>query len=207
VRLADAKPGQVVRNTGNKRFYRFERPEDGRSRIRPLEHFPNGLLVPKAADTTVSPDLKVVLVGPWHDHMVILGRPEKTCEQYEAEHAELQARLAGLLQIDSAIERDARGSYSKGSHANRIRAVRERIEALERGLADVTDIPVIELSDEPFRFTAGQLVLLPSGRPARVTQVANKGKQVLCRTQAHGEQLIPTLSLSKIDSRWTATVA
>ena len=53
MRLGSAEPESVVKNVGNGSFYRFERPDRGRARIRPLELFPNGRLIAKPADTLV----------------------------------------------------------------------------------------------------------------------------------------------------------
>lgn len=173
--LVEARADQVVRNRKNSSYYRFVGPVDQRVRIRPLELFPNGLLIEKTADTIVDADLEVDAIGMWSDEFFVedsrTARLQGSCE------VELKQKLLDLVALEAeyqVIDPSAHGG--KGSHANKIKAVAGRIAALERGLAERTgEVRTAERQVEPEIpvFADRSLVQLPSGLPALVMETFN----------------------------------
>lgn len=176
MRLSDSHPGDVVQNIANSNFYRYERPEQDRARIRPLELFPNGLLIAKPTDTIVAAGLEVEHIGQWSEGLVIAGARGRSREVYERERERLQSQLRVLEAEAVLIPPNRRGSY-----ANRLKAVRSRLEALERGLEDLgtepLQIDMHQLSVPAFRFK--QLVVMPSGQLARFLGLLPVEQQLL----------------------------
>lgn len=189
MRLIEATPDSVVSNCRNHAFYRFDRAEDrGRARIRPLELFPSGLLIPKPTPTTVSGDLEVDLIGAWSDDMVVQGTPSRTQEQYRTE---LDAEIARLVELQEAYELlppGGVGKQSRGSWANKIKNCQSRIEVLRRGLdyvPEATEQAHAAATEIVASYKRQQLVQLPSGRPAKVVSLSSlrgrSGEQRLVR--------------------------
>lgn len=177
--LNQATTNQVVRNVKNGSHYRVDRPEKSRIRIRPLELFPTGLLVPKPTDTLVAPDIAVLLVGIWFEGMRVEGRPSATAEAYERELAERRAQLVQLMEGYEALPINGKGVQSRGSWANKINNCRARIEVLEQGLA--TPEPrakVLKVRDSGPGFGRGSHVLLPSGRVGQVMSLDSRRQMV-----------------------------
>lgn len=160
MQLSESHPGDVVRNTGNRNYYRFIGPEEDRARIRPLECFPNGLLVAKPTDTIVAADIGVERVGPWSDGLVVADGKGRSRSHYEKERGQMEAQLEVLEAEALTIP-----PKQRGSHANRVKAVRTRLVALRRGLEDLgteplqIDMRAISLP----AFKCKQSVVMPSG--------------------------------------------
>lgn len=177
MRLAEAGAEEVVQNAGNRSFYRMVRPEGNRARIRPLELFPNGLLIEKPTDTIVEADLEVRFVAIWTSDLVVAHQGEgRSRRAYERELAKLEAKLDGLLE---EYRRLAPGQ--RGSHANKVKACQRRILVIRRGLEirEVnTDRPPLETT---LAFRVRQAVQLPSGKPAVVLNAVGAGFQVAAR--------------------------
>lgn len=179
MKLSDATAGLVVRNDRNGSYYRFERSEGDRSRIRPLEHFPNGLLIPKPAPTTVSASLEVSALSPWHDgdyrvHEAVAPRvAAKRREKYETTLAQCVVEVESLRVEYEALPVDGIGKESRGSHQNKIKAVETRIDAIQRGLAEHDPAEALECVQDVMaprpEFGIHDLVQVPSGYPALVT--------------------------------------
>lgn len=185
MKLGTAEQGQVVRNVGNGSHYRFERPEKSRARIRPLELFPNGLLIPKPTDTLVDPGLEVLLIGLWQEGLTVEGKPTHGRRTYEQE---LERREADLIDLRAAYEllpTDGKGKLSRGSWANKIKNCEGRIAVLRQGLAEITGVAMLATvqQDAP-TFRLRQLVQLPSGWPAQVERI--DGGQITVFTQYKG---------------------
>lgn len=169
--LVEAHAEQVVQNRKNRSYYRFIGLTEQRVRIRPLELFPNGLLIEKTADTIVGSDLEVDVVGDWDDEFFVDdARAEKlltSCQQ------ELDRKRGELVVLEAEYETiDPNAHGGRGSHANKIKAVAGRVVALERGLAKRTSKPVavaeIIKQSVAATFADRSLVQLPSGLPAMV---------------------------------------
>jgi len=185
LKLIDSTPDDVVCNAKNHSHYRFAGPEKSRARIRPLELFPNGLLIPKPTDTIVDPTIEVHRVGPWHEGMLVEGRPDHSRAKYEAELAEKQALLIELQEQYDMLPQAGTGKKSRGSWANKIKNCAARVETLQAGLAQIdqrqrerTQVEVVSAAIQ-----AAQLVQLPSGRPARVQAITGGMALVACRYQ------------------------
>lgn len=179
MRLGSATDGDVLKNESNGSYYRFERLERGKARIRPLELFPNGRLLPKPVDTTVSTELAVLMVGRWAEGMRVDGRPSRPRARYEAELEARQRDLVDLRLLYEALPVNGVGKQSRGSWMNKVKNVEQRIAAIEAGLADVTGEALAAPVDEArsgAAFHARDVVLLPSGRPGLVVIVTTHGK-------------------------------
>lgn len=171
MRLGSATDGDVVQNVNNGSFYRFERVERGKARIRPLERFPNGRLLPKPVDTLVDAGLTVARVGPWHEGMAVEGKPTHARPHYEAELRITLGKLAILEAEYELLPVGGTGKQSRGSHMNKLNNARARIETLSLGLAD-PDGAEVERAAPPEldpRFRRRDVVLLPSGQPGQIT--------------------------------------
>lgn len=169
MKLSAAREGQVVRNANNGSHYRYERPEKGRIRIYPLEHFPNGLLIAKPTPTIIDPDIDVVLVGQWHPDMVVAGKPTHSRAKYEAELSRREVELVELLAAYDELPVNGKGKQSRGSHQNKIKNCRSRVGVLQRGLEERTEVAVlVEAETVGLAFRAHDIVQLPSGLPAKV---------------------------------------
>lgn len=189
MRLAAAAPGHVVRNSANGRFYLFEHMERGRARIYPLELFPNGLLIPKPAPTLVEADMQVVQVGPWEDGLVVEGKPSNDRAAYEQELLRVELELQSLLEAYDELPRDGKGKLSRGSHANKIRAKKIRIDALRRGLGLAGRAPAPSKAEPELEWPRERDgVQLPSGLPAIVLALRPVGDAIYarCRTSLRG---------------------
>lgn len=184
MRLADSRENTVVRNRNNKSFYRFVRPEGDRIRIRPLELFPNGLLIEKSADTIVAGDLEVDVVGLWSDAFYVLEpAAEKLRLKYEVE---LIAQTGELESLQMQME--TLNPKKRGSHANKIKAVQRRVDSIQAGLAmpEKDSIPnalkeaLGKQAKETFAvsFKERDLVQLPSGIAGMVTQTRRKSATI-----------------------------
>jgi hypothetical protein len=171
MRLGGASQDDVVQNTGNRSFYRFERLERGRARIRPLELFPNGRLMPKPTDTLVDADLVVALVGPWAESMVVEGAPTHGRAHYEKELQERVELLSSLEADYDLLPKNGVGRQSRGSWANKVKNCKARIETLQAGLAEPeagAEIRRAAREDGPADLGLRDLVQLPSGRPGLI---------------------------------------
>lgn len=208
MRLSDANSGEVVRNLGNDNFYRYERPSEGRARIRPLELFPNGLLVAKPVDTIVSAEIVVELVGQWSEGMVVSGIKGRGRELYEQERRAVQEQLL-VLEAESVLI----PPKNRGSFANRVKAVKTRLTALEAGLEDIGTEPIqidMALLTLP-GFKLRQVVAMPSGQPAQFLGFLPQGQQLLatvaCKIDGSVAMLqIDPQALRPYDCRFMATV-
>lgn len=210
MRLAEGREGEVVRNRRNGSYYRYERPEANRTRIRPLELFPNGLLIPKSADTIVESTLEVDRIGRWCDEFFV-DEPsaEKLRDTYSTELQQKREELVVLEAEMATIDPNKHGG--RGSHANKIKAVVRRVESLERGLAERSkDVKVISSSDEQTedRFKPKQLVQLPSGLPGIIVGAVGTQVSVGMKTPT-GQKLVRPLDpsvLRPLEHRYLATV-
>lgn len=168
MKLSEAKQNDVVRNMANESFYRYERTAEdgsGRSRIRPLEIFPNRRLIAKPTDTIVQSDIEVELVGPWHDDMVVSKGRGKSRQTYEKERDRLVTHLVELQEEALVIL-----PRQRGSHANRVKAVESRLTSLDRGLENLGTeeaTPTTSMAIPTSEFVCKQIVTLPSGAPAQ----------------------------------------
>lgn len=171
MRLEQAREDQVVRNTRNGHFYRFVRREGRRVRIRPLELFPNGLLQEKTTDTIVEADLDVVLVGDWTTDLFVKVRFGKTRATFERELQKLKDKLQ-VLEAEALVI----PPKERGSHANKLKSVVNRVKVLERGLQEAPDASftaINEAEKEAPDFQVGQQVVTPSGRLATIAGPVN----------------------------------
>jgi hypothetical protein len=178
MKLSDASEHDVVRNTSNGSYYRYSRPEKSRARIRPLELFPNGRLIPKPTDTLVDADLEVQLVGPWHVDMVVEGAPTHSRKHYEAELVDCTEYLAFLEVEYEKLPNGGVGTLSRGSWANKLKNCRARIEALQAGLASPDGTVRIErpLTEQPLPdLTVRDVVQMPSGQPGLIVDFMQVG--------------------------------
>lgn len=168
-----------MRNTANGSHYRFERIEAGRVRIRPLELFPNGLLIAKPTPTTVDPDIDVIVVGAWTEQMVVEGKPSSSRRVYENELVRLEGELVELEAAYLLLPVNGKGKESRGSWANKVKCCRARIETLKLGLGFVDATAKLEVRAEPedIAFEKDQIVQLPSGRAATVDGFQPMGDQ------------------------------
>lgn len=175
MRLGTAEDGDVVRNVSNGSFYRFGRLERGRARIRPLEHFPNGRLIPKPMDTLVDAGLTVQAVGPWHDGMAVEG-PTRPRLRYESELTDLRGRLIELEAGYAELPVNGTGRLSRGSWMNKIKNARARIATVEAGLAPTEALAEAVVQDAAGpAIRARDVVLLPSGRLGLVMSTNGRG--------------------------------
>ena len=189
MRLSTVGPGQVVKNVNNGSFYLTEQMERGRMKIRPLELFPNGMLISKPAPTLVDADIEVMLVGPWADGMVVEGKPSRSRADYEQELLCARRDLGVLEQEYDELPRDGRGKLSRGSHANKLRAKRLRIDALHQGLGLAGRSPAPTQAQSAVTWPHVQTaVQLPSGLPAVVVGLRPVGDTMYarCRTRVRG---------------------
>lgn len=178
MRLADAQHGEVVQNTANRSFYRMEGTEQGRARIRPLEVFPNGLLLEKPTDTTVAPDLEVSSCGMWAEEFTVqTDVPRKTRRTYERELDRKQEELAMLVEEAKTIP--AKG---RGSHANKVKAAESRVGTLLRGLEERPEGMVEEalpVRPQTKKFRMREIVQMPSGLAAMIVGYNERIDRVL----------------------------
>jgi hypothetical protein len=197
MKLASARSGHVVRNTKNGSHYRFERLERGKARIFPLELFPNGLLIAKPTPTLVEPDLDVLAVGAWVEGMVVEGAPSHSRRVYENELVRLEGEIVVLRAEYEALPKGGTGKQSRGSFANKVKNVERRIATLKQGLGFVegrrihTAAVVVASAD----FERGQLVQVPSGRPAKVMgfQAMGDSTYVKVKTMFKGAPVMAAL--------------
>jgi hypothetical protein len=195
MRLSAASEGQVVRNTGNGSFYRFEREERSRARIRPLEHFPNGRLIPKTTDTLVPPDIEVVVIGFWREEMVVEGGPVHTRSHYEDELREREATLIWLEAEYEKLPVNGTGKQSRGSWANKVKNCRARIAVLHAGLGetDGQQIDAVQPEAQGSNLTPRDLVQLPSGHPALI--LALDAGNAMVRTRHGSSRLVAPIPI------------
>ncbi len=199
-----------MRNCRNGSYYRYERPEKSRSRIRPLELFPNGLLIPKSADTIVEPKLEVKLVGRWTDEFFVEPTmPEKVKSAFAEELDHKRVQLAELEAQMATVDPNAHGG--RGSHANKIKAVARRVESLERGLVARPKDTAIQKGatvKTTCAFKLRDYVQLPSGLPAIVLGTEGQSVQIgtKTRTGAVLKQPVPAQMLRPLEHRHLATV-
>lgn len=170
MKLASVQAGVVVRNTRNGSFYRFEKMEKGKARIWPLELFPTGLLISKPTPTLIDQEIEVEVVGPWHDRMVVEGKPSHSRRVYENELVKLRAKLVELQRDYANLPVGGKGKLSKGSWANKLKNVQMRMETLKLGLGFSGDdtamrVPTVKVK-HPFKLQG--YVLTPSGGRGRV---------------------------------------
>lgn len=177
--LQAVAPMRVVENASSGKFYRTTSShQDGKSRIRPLELFPTGILIPKCMDTLVESDIEVHDRCRWADSVRIDGRPSHSRDQYEHELVEKLELLKQLNAEYELLPRNGRGRLSRGSHANKILACSRRIEVLYQGLG---------LRDEPkptiCGFEPGARVILPSGLIGKFELAVELGQTVYGRVR------------------------
>lgn len=214
MKLGDGTHGDVVRNRRNGSYYRYEQPESLRTRIRPLELFPNGRLIPKSADTIVESTLEVDLVGRWPEDeeigfFVDDDGAERLRQPAEAELTRKQEELTTLEAEMLTIDPNAHGG--RGSHANKIKAVARRVESLENGLAKRSKDVKLAVSlaeDAGPAWATKSIVQLPSGLPAIVLGAIGNQVNIATKTSAGmviNRSLDPSL-LRPIEHRHLATV-
>jgi hypothetical protein len=205
MQLAECESGDVVQNQANRNFYRYERPESDRSRIRPLELFPNGLLVAKPTDTIVEADLLVRFVARWQDPLFVQVQPgdarkRRTCE------IERERKMTELAKLQA--EAEVIDPKQRGSHANKVKAVITRLDALNRGLMEAPDNG-LAVTDEPMppRFQLKQVVQLPSGAAAMFmgSVQTSLGSLATVRNAVGSFHVAPEV-LAPIEHRWMSTV-
>ncbi len=183
MKLSTAQPGQVVRNTKNGSFYRFERIERSRARIFPLELFPTGLLLAKSTPTLVDGDIDVAVIGAWIEDMVVEGSPTHSRKVYEKELICEQIRLVELRVAYAELPPSGTGKFSRGSWANKVKNCAMRVDMLQRGLGFVpttTATVTVESTALPL-FARNQLVQVPSGRIAKVMKLVPMGDTTYAR--------------------------
>lgn len=184
MKLSESKTGDVVKNSANSNFYRYEAPAEDRARIRPLELFPNGLLIAKPTDTIVAADIDVEYIGTWSDGLQVSGVKGRKRELYEAERQQLILQLQVLEAEALVIEPNRRGS-----HANRVKAAQTRLAALNRGLEDLGTEPMqidMALLKVP-AFKLKQTVVMPSGTLARFLGLLPQDNQLLATVMCRKE--------------------
>lgn len=196
MKLADSREDIVVRNRNNKSFYRFVRPEAERIRIRPLELFPNGLLIEKSADTIVAGDLQVDVIGEWQEWFFV-NEPAagRLRSKYEIELTVQQEKLIVLME-----ELETLDPKRRGSHANKVKAVERRVKSIQNGLGSRS--PDVQIFETLFAgpggrkkitkvlFSPKDLIALPSGITGMVTRCRGNKATIAC--EIHGEiQHIP----------------
>jgi hypothetical protein len=198
MKLGSATDGDVVQNVSNRSFYRFARLERSRARIRPLEHFPNGRLIPKPTDTLVDADLVVALVGPWSEGMVVEGSPTHQRPHYEKELQERVELLSHLEAAYEALPRGGTGRQSRGSWANKVNNCRARVATLQAGLEELdegTRVQKAAKEKAPPVLALRDLVQLPSGRPGLILSFERVGgiryAHVRTRLPATGQMVAP----------------
>lgn len=196
MKLASAQAGQVVRNATNGSHYRFDCLERSKARIRPMELFPTGLLIPKPTDTLVQPDLEVVLIGAWHEDMTVEGKPSHSQVAYEVELAQRREAIVLLEAAYEELPQNGKGKLSRGSWANKIKNCKSRITTLERGLGlddggPVTTPQHVQVAAIVPDYSSGDLVQVPSGRPALVlaTTITAGAAYAQVRTAFEGRAL------------------
>lgn len=189
MQLRDATAGQVVRNCRNLRFYRYIRAEGQRVRIRPLELFPNGLLQEKTTDTIVESDLEVELVGDWSEGLYIESKGGRGRVAYERELARLVEQEEALLAEAETID-----PKERGSHANKVKSVVDRLKVVRQGLAEPPeDRKLCKVrKDRKGASVVATSMQLPSGLPARVLGV----KRDVAQIEVKGPSGILNLELS-----------
>lgn len=196
MQLSDSSAGDVLRNLSNSSFYRFERPERDKVRIRPLELFPNGLLIAKSTDTLVNSDLVVELIGTWSDGMVVTGVRGRSRATYEKELEQCTLQLE-VLEAEILVAHERPGGL--GSHMNRVKASRNRIRALKAGLEDLQIEPIQidmgQMTAPPFKLK--QVVVMPSGLPALFLGLLPQQGHLLATvaTRALGSKQMLTLQI------------
>lgn len=176
VKLSEASEGDVVKNKRNGSYYRYEHPESNRTRIRPLELFPNGLLIPKSADTIVESNLEVEMMGQWSEEFYVQDESaERLKTSFRAEFVQKREILKVLEAELLTIDPNKHGG--RGSHVNKIKAVARRVESLERGLAERSEDVQIANSSADIQsplWEPKDFVQLPSGLPGIVIDVMDK---------------------------------
>lgn len=185
--LQDVAAMLVVENQSSGTFYRTTAlQQKAKSRIRPLELFPTGLLIPKSTDTLVATTTLVRTICPWQEPVRVEGKPTHTRDYYESELVQRQLELQTLRIQYTELPKSGRGHFSRGSHANKILACTRRIETLYEGLGMRED-PVEVISN----FDHGDHVLLPSGRFGVFRRALQKGDAVYAEVKiaAHTYQL------------------
>jgi hypothetical protein len=193
LKLSQCTEGQVVRNANNGNHYRYERPERSRIRIRPLELFPNGILIPKPTDTHVDPDIEVQLLGDWCHGMAVEGKPTHCRATYERELAKCLLDLDTLRIAYDLLPPAGKGKESRGSWANKIKNCDGRIAVLRAGLEERLDLaPKLSIKVERrTHFRHRDIVQLPSGLPAKILQI--RGTNVTVLTRSLGETYVGTV--------------
>lgn len=204
MQLHDVQVGYVVQNIRNSSFYRLERIMDGRARIRPLELFPNGLLIERPFDTTVDQDLEVQKIAIWAHDMWITATGAKQPQTYTRELHKLEDTLVELNDHLPFVDPRERGSF-----INKVRATEARIDVLHRGLSDSPPaeeyVPVMAID---CAFGAGDMVQLPSGFLARVMETSPPMALIRTKHKIEGliEQMVPVECLRPWHHRHQATV-
>lgn len=188
MKLGEAGADQVVRNSNNGSFYRFERLENSgtRCRIYSLELFPNGRLIAKPTPTIVDASLPVDAVGPWAEGMTVDGQSARSRRAYENELVREEVRLIALDLAYLELPVSGKGPLSRGSHANKVKACKRRISVIKLGLGLNDTVPTLAQptvrSEQSFRVR--DLVQLPSGLPGAV--MGFKGEMAVIRTKIRG---------------------
>jgi hypothetical protein len=207
MRLSEVPEQHVVQNISSRAFYRMERCEADRVRIRPLEPFWNGRIIEKTTDTIVEADIEVTLVAPWSPDMIVdvTGAQVKRPDTLRRELAKLEGKLSELESADIPPK-------GRGSHANKVKNVRHRITVLLAGLeppvANSANAPVMAAVELP-KYSQGQAVLLSSGRIARFLEfvsVSATGVKHAAVQTSIGRMVAPPDSLSPLIDRYCATV-
>jgi hypothetical protein len=188
MQLQEAGPMLVVENQSSGTFYRTtEIVQRAKSRIRPLELFPTGLLIPKSTDTLVATTTVVRQICRWQEPVRVEGKPTHTRDYYEAELVERQQELEKLQTRYAELPKSGRGHLSRGSHANKILACTRRIETLYEGLG-MRESMTEALSP----FTKGDRILLPSGMFGTFVRAHQMGDVGYAAVKVAGtEHLIP----------------
>lgn len=166
VKLKDAKVGHIVRNARNRRLYKMVGNLEGKTRIRPLEVFPNGLVVQKPTDTIVASDIEVHCIGKWDDDApIIITGVKRQREPFVRELSRVQESLSQLESKTTVT--------NKGAHAMKIMAMRARIKVLERGLAPAPTTGAQAISIKTTSTTStmvGTSIQLADGTIGKVTK-------------------------------------
>lgn len=211
MKLAECNGGDVVQNVGNRNYYRFERPEGERARIRPLELFPTGLLVAKPVDTIVEAGLVVRLVGGWAEALYVEVLPGD-CKSRKTLERERERKLVELQELRAAAVGLTGGRL--GSHANKVKAVADRLAVLNQGLAEpprgarARGSSAAPAPGPLMAFDPGALVQLPSGAAAVFLGAVRGRLDQLAGVRAKGGAsfVVDPSVLRPLSERWVSTV-
>lgn len=206
MQLGECVKDDVVQHVHNRKFYRYDKPEGERTRIRPLELFPNGLLVCKPTDTIIDSDLIVQWIGRWTDSLYVppsQGQPQ-SIQSLERERVLVMREL-----VELEAEMLTIAPNKRGSHANKVKAKAVRLAALNTGLFRESPLDTTAIVEESpvVRFAQLDVVELPSGMAARYLGLVQTGAGTLAKIKTATLIFhVPPEVLRLASDRWVSTV-